>query len=343
MRFFSHHEGRVTSLFMSAVGVLTIVCPSDAAAHVKWFSTFNVAATPRPLGSVLSLNFAWLFLVSAAALWAGAVLERTRFGFMLRDAFNALTSALQSRTEALLRACAGAFFVSLWVLGNVILTPELKTSSVVLPWLQVAIAIGLFWQRTMILSGIGIIVLYAAGIAYYGPFHLMDYPIFLGLAGFFILTSLDRTIYGLRPLDVARWGTAITLMWASIEKWAYPDWTYPLLVEHPNLALGWDPRLYMTAAGMIEFVLAFGLIWTPLVRRLSALVLLAMFISAVFEFGKIDAIGHLMIIAILICILADDPKVPTWRPVPAPILYALALGGTLTAYYGLHAIVFGAV
>jgi hypothetical protein len=93
---------------------------------------------------------------------------------------------------------------------------------------------------------------------------------------------------------------------------------------------------------MIEFVLAFGLIWTPLVRRLSALVLTAMFISAIFEFGKIDAIGHSMIIAILIAVIADDSKAPVRRPIPVPIFYALALGATVTAYYGLHAVVFGA-
>lgn len=342
MRLYSHHGERVASLLASTIGVLTIVCPSSAAAHVKWFSAFNVAATPRPIASVLSPNFAWLFLLALAALWGGVLVERTRLGFTLRETLDRLTAEIQPRTEALLRACAGGFFVSLWVLGNVILTPELKTASTVVPWLQLAIAIGLFWRRTMVLSGLGILALYAIGVANYGVFHLMDYPIFLGLAAYFILSALDLTVLGLRPVDVARWGAGITLMWASIEKWAYPDWTFPLLVAHPGLTLGMEPRLYMTAAGMIEFVLAFGLILTPLVRRLSGVVLMAMFISAVFEFGKIDAIGHSMIIAILIAVVADDSKAPPWSPLPVPIFYSLALGATLTAYYGLHAVVFGA-
>jgi len=341
MRAYSHREGRFASLFAAAVGVLTIVCPSNATAHVKWFSTFNVAAAPRPLASVLSTDFAWLFLLSVAALWAGSFIEHTRVGFTLRDTLDRLTAELQPRREALLRACGGAFFVALWILGGVIITPELKTSSPVIPWVQAAIAIGLFWRRTMILSGIGIVALYAVALADYGPFHLMDYPIFLGLAAFYILSGLNRTVLGLRPVDVARWGAGITLMWASVEKWAYPGWTYPLLAEHPKLTFGWEPSLYMTAAGVIEFALAFGLIWTPLVRRLSALVLMAMFISAIFEFGKIDAVGHLMIIAILIVIVADDAKAPPRRAAVAPIPYALALAVTLTVYYGLHAILFG--
>jgi hypothetical protein len=339
MRVYSHHGARFASLLAASIGVLTIVCPSNVAAHVKWFSTFNVAATPRPFASVLSSNFAVLFAVALAALWAGTLIERTRFGFTLRETLDRLTAAIQPRTDALIRACAGGFFVSLWVLGNIILTPELKTASTVIQWLQLAIAIGLFWRRTTVLSGFGIVALYAIGVANYGVFHMMDYPIFLGLAAYFVMSALDLTVP--RPVDVARWGAGITLMWASIEKWAYPDWTYPLLAAHPGLTIGLEPSFYMTAAGMVEFALAFGLILTPLVRRLSGVVLMAMFISAVFEFGKIDAIGHSMIIAILIAVVADDSKAPTWRLGPIPIAYPLALGATLAAYYGLHAVVFG--
>ena len=47
-----------------------------------------------------------------------------------------------------------------------------------------------------------------------------------------------RDFFGLRPLDVARWAAGLTLMWASVEKWAYPDWTYPLLQKSPSLTMG---------------------------------------------------------------------------------------------------------
>ena len=64
-------------------------------------------------------------------------------------------------------------------------------------------------------------------------------------------------------------------MWASIEKWAYPEWSFPLLVEHPSMTLGFDPEFFMRAAGAIEFALAFALMWTPLVRRVGAIMLAA--------------------------------------------------------------------
>ena len=89
-------------------------------------------------------------------------------------------------------------------------------------------------------------------------------------------------------------------MWASIEKWAYPEWSFPLFITHPEMTLGFTPDFFMRAAGAVEFALAFALMWTPLVRRVAAVMLAAMFVSAVFEFGKIDLIGHTLIVVALL-------------------------------------------
>ena len=223
MRSSSHPSGRVTSLLVLTSGALITVCPSNAYAHVKWFAPYNVATEPRALSLVLSLSFTGLFALSLVVMLAAVLIERTRVGVVLLETIDRLTDALRPRSEALLRACGGAFFIAIFVLGNVILTPELKTQSGVIPWLQAAIAIGLFCRPTMILSGLGIVALYAIGVANYGVFHLLDYPIFLGLAVFYMLSGAKLNLFGLRPLDIARWGAGLTLMWASIEKWAYPQ------------------------------------------------------------------------------------------------------------------------
>ena len=161
-------------------------------------------------------------------------------------------------------------------------------------------------RRTMPLAAIGIAVLFALAVWQYGVFHVADYPVFLGVAGYLALTGLQRNPFGVRPIDLVRWTASITLMWASIEKWAYPEWSYPLLIEHSTMTLGFDPEFYMRAAGAVEFALAFALLWTPLIRRSAAVILAAMFISAVFEFGKIDLIGHTLIVVVLLAIIADD-------------------------------------
>jgi hypothetical protein len=171
----------------------------------------------------------------------------------------------------------------------------------------------------------------------------MDYPIFLGLAAYLVLWAFDLNPVGRRPLDVFRYATAITLMWASVEKWAYPEWTFPLFIIHPNMDMGLDPEFFMRAAGAVEFGLAFGLIWTPLVRRISALMLLGMFVGAIAAFGKIDAIGHSVIIAVLVAIACDDkgtePRVS--HLALAPAFYGVALAIFIAAYYGLHTLSYG--
>jgi hypothetical protein len=145
------------------------------------------------------------------------------------------------------------------------------------------------------------------------------------------LRGLQKKFFGIEPIDIMRYATAVTLMWASVEKWAYPQWSYPIFITHPSITFGFDPEFYMRAAGAVEFVLAFALLWTPLVRRCAAAILAGMFIAACLEFGKIDTIGHSGIIAVLFAVLADDRRVENDRRVPlaAPAGFCAALVATL--------------
>jgi hypothetical protein len=100
----------------------------------------------------------------------------------------------------------------------------------------------------------------------------------------------------------------------------------------------------MRSAGSVEFALAFAPMWTPLVRRLGALMLTAMFISAVLEFGKIDLIGHTLIVVVLVSIVADSggKRVVSLRDSwLVPVAYAASLVLFLALYYVGHAALFG--
>jgi hypothetical protein len=94
---------------------------------------------------------------------------------------------------------------------------------------------------------------------------------------------------------------------------------------------------------VVEFTLAFALLWTPLVRRSAAIILAGTFVSAIVEFGKTDAIGHSAIIIVLMAIAADDARatIKQRHPLFAPVGYGSALAGFLAAYYVLHAAMFG--
>jgi hypothetical protein len=326
---------------MAALGAVFVTLPQSAFAHIKWFAPYDVPAQPRPLSHVFDILFWEPLVLALGALLLTCYAERGPIGRAVLTTLNALGRPVRHRVDDLYRAGTAVFFVAIAVLGGIIITPELKTNFTQISWYEIAIALGMFWRPTMVLSALGIVCLYAYGIAAYGIFHMLDYPIFLGLAGYLALSGLQRDLFGLRPLDVSRWAAGITLIWASVEKWAYPQWTIPLLQLHPQMAMGFGAEYYMNAAGVVEFSLAFGLLWTPLVRRLSALVLISMFTSAIIPFGMIDAIGHSMIIVILIGILVDEEPAFAKPPLEAAGYYIAALIAILAAYYGLHSALFG--
>jgi hypothetical protein len=314
-----------------------------ASAHVKWFCAYDVAGQPEGLENVLCPDFELLVGLSIIALLAGSLLEGTPVGMAMLRALDRATRLIRDNLETIFRCSVAFFFIAIWGVGGVLLTPELKTDSTLIAAIQLGIAAGMVSRRTMPLSALGIFVLYGVAVWNYGLFHLADYPVFLGVAIYLALTALQKEPFGLRPLDILRWAAGITLMWASIEKWAYPEWSYPLFVVHPGMSLGFSPEFYMRAAGAVEFALAFALIWTPLVRRVAATMLAAMFISAVLPFGKIDLIGHTLIVVALLGIIADDGGKPSYLrdTYLLPFSYAGALVLFLAAYYVGHAELFG--
>jgi hypothetical protein len=314
-----------------------------ASAHVKWFCAYNVAGQPLGLENVLCPDFEMLVCISIAWLFFGSVVEWSFIGNAMLRAINRATQFVEENTELIFRIGCAFFFVSIWAIGGIILTPELKTNATWIGAVQLAIAAGMMSRRTMPLSGIGIFVLFDYALWNYGAFHLADYPIFLGVATYVALKGAQTNFFGARPIDVVRWAAGITLMWASVEKWAYPEWSFPLFIQHPNLTLGFTPEFYMRAAGAVEFALAFALMWTPLVRRVAAILLTGAFIGAVFDFGKLDLIGHTLIVVVLVGIVADSGReiVLTRRPWLVPVAYVSALSVFLTTYYLAHAALYG--
>ncbi len=323
--------------------LVNVALTVNASAHVKWFAHYDVAQQPIALKYVLVPQYGYLALLSIAALLVGSLLELTPIGEGMLRSLDRVTNVLERNTDLMFRAGCVFFFIAIWGAGNIILTPELHSHSVVIGAIQLAIAFFMLWRPTMPLSGLGIAVLYGIGVWKYGIFHMADYPIFLGIAAYVTLIGLKRDFFGIRPLDVVRWSAGITLLWASIEKWAYPEWSYPLFGTHPSLSMGLAPDFFMRAAGWVEFALAFSLIWTPLVRRVGAIILTGMFVSAVFGFGKIDLIGHSLIVVVLLAIVADSSRKSELLRYPwlLPFGASSALGVVLGLYYGVHALIYG--
>jgi hypothetical protein len=131
---------------------------------------------------------------------------------------------------------------------------------------------------------------------------------------------------------------AMTMMWGAVEKFGYPYWTFPLLASHPELMVGLTFEQFMNVAGFVEFSLAFFMITGTALLRWSCAALLVLLVSAVPEFGKVDAIGHLLIIASLIVMIITGQRV---IQVPRAIASAGALmqAGVLTLAFPLILVV----
>ncbi|SON55604.1 hypothetical protein HDIA_2063 [Hartmannibacter diazotrophicus] len=332
-----------------ATSFLLTAFPMGAAAHVKWFAPYIAAAQPAPVGKTLADRWFWLGICLTLVFFVVTrIVEKSRFGAGALDVLDGLTTPLWTRVDDYLRAIIAAFFVAVFAVGGIYLTPDLKTPAEWVSWLQLVLAALIFSRRTMPFAGFGIVGLWLLALRDYDLFHLLDYlSLGLGVAAYLFLEPLSRETWRSRRIEALRWGLAVALMWSSLEKFAYPTWFYPLVVERPFLTFGLPRDVFIPMAGVAEFTLGFGLVWTPLIRRLSAIALLVIFTAAVWPFGRTDLIGHGLIMAVLLAVAADPSRQTQFLPafkspissIPVGLLLAFTLYGSL--YWGLHTTIYG--
>lgn len=335
---------------MAAGIIAAMFVATPVLAHVKWFAPYLVGAAPAPITQTLTNPWNWLatalvliFLVATVAV------ERTRQGEVLLSGLDRVSAPLWARNDDFMRVVIGVFFVAIFAVGGIYLTPDLKTPYELVSWLQLLIAACVFSRRTMPFAAGGILVLWIIALRDYDFFHLLDYlALGLGVAAYLFLASFPGSRLYARRFEVLRWGVAIALMWSSLEKFAYPEWFHPLVEERPFLTFGMPRDVFIPMAGVAEFTMGFGLLWTPLVRRLSALALLVIFFTAVYPFGRVDLVGHALIMGTLVLIAADNTRLAEIRPATKRsfVLVPAALMGTFaiiaSSYWGLHAVFYGA-
>lgn len=330
-----------------ALGVGLAATAVTAEAHVKWFAPYIVGAPPQALSATLANTWFWLGIALVLVFFlATRAVEKMPVGQHVLTGMDKITNPLWLRLDDFVRVVIAVFFVAIFAVGGVYLTPDLKTPNEWVSWMQLLIAAFVFSRRTMPLAAAGIIILWALALTEYDLFHLLDYlALGVAVAGYLVLESSSRPEWRKYRFEVLRWGVAIALMWSSLEKFAYPDWFYPLVDEKPFLTFGMPRDVFIPMAGVAEFTMGFGLLWTALVRRLSAIALFVIFNAAVFPFGRIDMVGHALIMAIIVAIAADPtPQVrfairrPIWS-IPAAVGAALVV--FTSGYWGLHLTLYG--
>lgn len=344
------------------LAIITCVLPvllagGPAAAHIKWFYPYDVSTPPRSMGDVLNPDFVLLFLLSASVIFCFFLVDRYlhRIGFLAKQLARLAIS--EPMAFLFLRYATAVLFLKLAIYGwqshDFYLTPELHTSNPGAKWVQLIAALGVIYRWTLPVTGLAVAALYGFAIMDYGLYHLLDYVIFPGLSFFFLFALVRSPVMVAVRYAVLFGSTGVTLLWGAVEKWAYPQWTYPLLRDHPELVMDFSPEFYMQAAGFVEFNIAFMILFAiPIVSRLAALGLNALFILAIYIFGMIDAVGHLIIIAVLFVlalrgptyfrneILVSEKSLPT-QAVLMTGLYFMTIMMMFIAYYGLHHLLVG--
>ena len=328
---------------------ITTATTVPAEAHVKWFAPYIVGAAPAPISATLINSWFWLAIVLVLVFFiATRMVERAPLGEAVLKGMDRVSNPLWLRLDDFVRVVIGVFFVAIFAVGGVYLTPDLKTNYEWVSWLQLLIAAGVFSRRTMPFSAAGIILLWVLALRDYDIFHLLDYlALGVAVAGYLVLESSNNPEWRKHRFEMLRWGVAIALMWSSLEKFAYPEWFYPLVDEKPFLTFGMPRNVFIPMAGVAEFTMGFGLLWTPLIRRLSAISLFIIFNSAVFPFGRIDLIGHALIMAIIVAIAVDPTREMHFLPhlkkslrsVPIALVGALVI--VAGSYWGLHTALYG--
>ena len=322
---------------------------TPAQAHVKWFAPYIVGAPPQPISATLTNAWFWtgIVLVLVFFLVTRAV-EKSSMGETILQGMDRITDPLWKRLDEFVRVVIAAFFVAIFAVGGVYLTPDLKTPAEWVSWTQLVIAGLIFSRKTQPLAAVGIIGLWLLALRDYDIFHLLDYlALGVGVAAYLVLEASSNPEWRKHRFEALRWGVAIALMWSSLEKFAYPDWFYPLVEEKPFLTFGLPRDVFIPMAGVAEFTMGFGLIWTPLVRRLSAIALFIIFNAAVYPFGRTDLIGHALIMAIIVAIAADHTRVVHFLPAlkqrlaGVPLGLAAAIIIFATGYWGLHIAICG--
>lgn len=343
----------------AALGFLICICAVTADAHVKWFFDYDVTKPPTPIGEVLDGTFVKLFLLSVVGCYLFFLVDRYIYESGYFAEFDQNLKRLDKAAQYIMRAAAGIFFLSLfgwWALGygkSFYLTPELVTNSPVVPWVHLFIAACVVWRRTVFLAGLGVFGLYIAAGFHYGLFHILDYLIFLGIAYLLTLVQSSNRKLLKSGFIVLFACTGLTLIWAAVEKFAYAHWTISVLETRPHMLMGMTPPVFMKVSGFVEFFATFILLGAvSVVGRIIALVLMSVFVLAVFEFGMVDAIGHLMIVAILWVLVVRGPTdARNMLVLPDKSLfteayfmtglYFLAFVMIFILYYGVHHLTFG--
>lgn len=293
------------SKILLTLWLLVGVLPMGVNAHVKWFADSEFTDPPLSLAEVITPTFIGLAILSVVVISSLVFVDKLLHRFELYQTIEDWLQERREQSSVVMRIAVGATLLLSWQAGS-LLVPDLPLPYEWLGWVEFVLVLMLLSRRTTPYAGIGVIVLYFIGFAFYPSFYMLDYIIWLG-AGFYLFVSQSDNLQT-RELGIpALYATVgFSLCWVALEKLIYPQWSNQILAMNPALTLGFPPDFFRQAAAMVEFSLGFLLIICLLQRPLSLVITLVFFMTTL-VFGKTEVIGHTVIHGALVVFLLEGP------------------------------------
>lgn len=337
--FQSRYKRQTYAVLLTLAAILMV--PTVANAHVKWFSEFSFADRPLPLPEVATSLFWGMMLLSFVAIAVAVVIDRSLEGATWYQRVNQWLDERKDNAFVVMRVAAGATLLMSWQ-ADALLVPELDIVGAWVGWLQFAIALLLLLRETTPIAGVGLVILYAIGVTQYGIFYMLDYVLFLGVAWFLIVNNLSNDMVRGTGIPALYITIGFSLIWVGLEKLIYPQWSFYILEQNPQLTLGFPVEFFLVAAAFIELALGYLLVIGLLGRPLSLVITLVFFLTST-VFGKVEVIGHTIIHGALIAFLLQGPgevyKTPValhekmvLRTAFASVTFVLVIGLTILPY-----------
>ncbi len=173
--------------------VAAILLAGPAEAHVKWFAPYIVGAPPQPIGATLADTRLARHCAGYGVLSGDKGGGKTSAGEAIPTGMDRLSDPLWKSLDDFVRVVVGPFFVAVFDVGGVYLTPDIKTPSAMVSWAQLLIAMLIFSRRTQPLAAAGIIGLWLLALRDYDIFHLLHYlALGVGVAIYLVLEASSK-------------------------------------------------------------------------------------------------------------------------------------------------------
>jgi len=339
--------------FILLTSFIVILFPEMALAHIKWFIEFDMREPPQSLFSEKhQIYYAIMLTLSLLGVSFAIIIDR--FWHRKWGDFNFIDQLFSHYDDIALniaRIGTGVFFVGVWLVGGILFTPELLTENAAIAYIQLMIATAVLFRRSLILAGLGILLLYSIAVYEYGLFHLIDYITLVGLAIYLMLSANKSPRTEAYRLPILYYSLIFSFIWSAIEKIAYPEWFYGFLTKHHTLTMGLDLDFFIASMAFVEFTLFFLLLIARNGTILVAFIINLVISSGNIYFGKMDAIGHFPANFILLIILIKgatpfnhhylDYSMGWLKPVLKGLLsYLFVLAAFLAFYYSMHWLIY---